>query len=106
MGASYRDATNAYLQALLDVNPGVINLVELPRSWWPRSWFEDDAMTIPKYKRPAVPLIYAFPGHPKSGNVWEEHADINPGQVGLEEGRGLERCVRSCRHVHHLPLRG
>ena len=29
--ASCRDATNAYLQALLDVVPGVINLVELPR---------------------------------------------------------------------------
>ena len=60
MRASYRDASNAYLQALIDVEPGVINLVELPRSWWPRSWFEDDAMTIPKYKRPAVPLVYAL----------------------------------------------
>ena len=49
MRASHRDATNAYLQALLDVDPGVINLVELPRSWWPRSWFEDDAMSIPKF---------------------------------------------------------
>ena len=66
MRASYRDASNAYLQALIDVEPGVINLVELPRSWWPRSWFEDDAMSIPKYKRPAVPLVYALPGHPKS----------------------------------------
>ena len=75
MEASYRDATNAYLQALLDVVPGVINLVELPRSWWPHSWFKDDAMTIPKYKRPAVSLVYALPGHPKSGNVWEEHAE-------------------------------
>ena len=35
MRASYRDASNAYLQALIDVEPGVINLVELPRSWWP-----------------------------------------------------------------------
>ena len=69
MRASYRDASNAFLQALIDVEPGVINFVELPRSWWPRSWFEDDAMTIPKYKRPAVPLVYALPGHPKSGNV-------------------------------------
>ena len=75
MTASYRDASNAYLQALIDVEPGVINLVELPRSWWPRCWFEDDAMTIPKYKRPAVPLVYALPGHPKSGNIWEGHAE-------------------------------
>ena len=50
MRASYRDASNAYLQALIDVEPGVINLVELPLSWWPQSWYEDDAMTIPKYK--------------------------------------------------------
>ena len=82
MRASYRDATNAYLQALIDVDPGVINLVELPRSWWPRSWFEDDVMTIPKYKRPAVPLVYALPGHPKSGNVWEEHAESILAKLG------------------------
>ena len=75
MRAFNRDASNAYLQALIDVERGVINLVELPRSWWPRSWFEDDAMTILKYKCPAVPLVYALPGHPKSGNVWEEHAE-------------------------------
>ena len=61
MIASYRDASNAYLQALIDVEPGVINLDELPRSWWPRSWFEDDAMTIPKYKHLAIPLVYALP---------------------------------------------
>ena len=82
MRASYRDASNAYLQALIDVEPGVINLVELPRSGWPRSWFEDDAMTIPKYKRPAVPLVYALPGHPKSGNVWEEHAESILAKLG------------------------
>ena len=82
MRASYRDASNAYLHALLDVEPGVINLVELPRSWWPQSWFEDDAMTIPKYKRPAVLLVYALPGHPKSGNVWEEHAESILAKLG------------------------
>ena len=82
MRASYRDASNAYLQALIDVEPCVINLVELPRSWWPRSWFEDDAMTIPKYKRLAVPLVYALPGHPKSGNVWEEHAETILAKLG------------------------
>ena len=82
MRATYRDASNAYLQALIDVEPGVINLVELPRSWWSRSWFEDDAMTIPKYKRPAVPLVYALPGHPKFGNVWEEHAESILAKLG------------------------
>ena len=82
MRASYRDASTAYLQALIDVELGVINLVELPRSWWPRSWFEDDAMTIPKYKCPAVPLVYALPGHPKSGNVWEQHAESVLAKLG------------------------
>ena len=62
--ASYRDASNAYSQALIDVEPGVINLVELPRSWWP------------------LPLVYALPGHPKSGNVWEEHAESILAKLG------------------------
>ena len=104
MRASCTDASNAYLQALIDVEPGVINLVELPRSWWPRSWFEDDAMTIPKHKRPAVPLVYALPGHPKSGNVWEEHAASILAKLGWR--KVADRCVRSCRHVRHLPLCG
>ena len=85
MRASHRDASNAYLQALIDVEPGVINLVELPRS---RSWFEEDAMTIPKYKHPAVPLVYALPGHPKSGNVWEEHAESILGKLGWRKVAG------------------
>ena len=88
MRASYRDASNAHLQALIDVQPSVINLVELPRSWWPRSWFEDDAMSVPKYKRPAVPLIYALPGHPKSGNVWEEHAESILAKLGWRKISG------------------
>ena len=75
MSASYRDATDAFLQAFLDSDPGVVNLVELPKAWWPRDWFEDEAKTKPKYRRPAVPLVYALPGHPKSGNVWEDHAE-------------------------------
>ena len=87
MRASYRDATNAYLQVLLDVDPCVTNLVELPRSWWPRSWFEDDAMTIPKYKRPAVPLVHALPG-PKSGNVWEENAEPILAKLGWRKVAG------------------
>ena len=39
-------------------------------------------MTIPKYKRPAVPLVYALQGHPKFGNVWEEHADSILAKLG------------------------
>eukprot|EP00959_Pyramimonas_sp_CCMP1952_P342674 7179188-Pyramimonas_sp.AAC.1 len=56
-------------------DPGVINLVELPREWWPKEWFYDEACTRPRYQRPAVPLVYALPGHSKSGNIWETHAD-------------------------------
>ena len=36
MFASYREATDAYVQALLDTDPSIVNLVELPRGWWPR----------------------------------------------------------------------
>ncbi|CAK0892990.1 unnamed protein product, partial [Prorocentrum cordatum] len=75
MSATYRDATDAFLQALLDKDPSIVDLVELPRAWRPREWYEDDAMTVPKYRRPAVPLGRALPGHPKSGNVWEDHAE-------------------------------
>eukprot|EP00974_Lingulodinium_polyedra_P074907 7257846-Lingulodinium_polyedra.AAC.1 len=75
MSATYRDATDAFLQAVLDSDSGVVNLVELPKAWWPREWFEDEAKTVPKYRRPAVPLVNALPGHPKSGNVWEDHAE-------------------------------
>ena len=33
-------------------------------------------------KRPAVPLVYALLGHPKSGNVWEEHAESILAKLG------------------------
>ena len=42
-------------------------------------------MTIPKYKRPAVPLVYALLGHPKSGNVWEEHAESILAKLGWKK---------------------
>ena len=45
-------------------------------------------MTIPKYKRPAVPLVYALPGHPKSGNVWEEHAESILAKLGWRKIAG------------------
>ena len=96
MRASYRDASNAYLQALIDVESAVMNLVELPRSSWPRSWFEDGAMTILKYKRPAVPLVYALPGLPKVWKCLGRACGLNLGQVVLEKSRGLDRCVCSC----------
>ena len=45
-------------------------------------------MTIPKYKRPAVPLVYVLPGHPKSGNVWEEHAESILAKLGWRKVAG------------------
>ena len=45
-------------------------------------------MTIPKYKRPAVPLVYALPGHPKSGNVWEERAESILAKLGWRKVAG------------------
>ena len=42
------------------------DFVEHSRSWWSQSWFGDDAMTIPKYRRLALPLD-ALAGPPK---VW------------------------------------
>ena len=50
-------------------------MVELPKDWWPNSWFHDIERTKPVYRRPAVPLRFAIPGHPKSGNIWEGHTD-------------------------------
>ena len=40
MVCTYRDAFQAYLQATMTAgtDPGVINLVELPREWWPNEW--------------------------------------------------------------------
>ncbi|CAK0884153.1 unnamed protein product [Prorocentrum cordatum] len=72
---TYRDAYQAYLQAAMETDPAIVDLVELPKDWWPSSWFYDRDRTQPKYHRPAVPLVYALPGRPKSGNVWESHAD-------------------------------
>lgn len=75
MIATYRDAFQAYLQAILDVDPDIINLVEIPREWWLAEWYYDVEKTRPKYHRPAFPLKYALSGHPKSGNIWEAHTD-------------------------------
>ena len=92
MGASHRDAADAYLQALLDVDPGVVNPDGPPRSWWPRNRLEDDAMTMPKYRRPVAPLVYALPGHPKSGNVWEERAESILVKLGWRKMRAGATC--------------
>jgi hypothetical protein len=69
---SFRDAMQAYLQASI-CGPGrVTTWVELPRDWWPNSWFVDGkARQVPKYRRPVCLLLLALYGHPESGRLWE-----------------------------------
>ena len=73
--ATYRDAYQAFLQAPFEGEQGVVNLFEIPKDWWPDCWFHDRARTQPKFRRPACPLRFALPGHPKSGNIWEGHTE-------------------------------
>ena len=35
-----------------------------------------------------MPLVYALPGHPKSGNVWEEHAESILAKLGWRKIAG------------------
>ena len=39
--ATLRDAESAYFQALIDTPTRTPTFVELPREWWPDSWFFD-----------------------------------------------------------------
>ena len=72
MTAKYRDAFQAYLQTRIDLGRDPVTLIELPREWWPLEWFENGDLTRPRYRRPAVVMRFAIPGHPKSGFLWEE----------------------------------
>ena len=45
-----------------------VNVVELPKAWWPNDWFYDEGRTQPKYVRPTVPLHLA---EAQSKNIWE-----------------------------------
>ena len=42
--ASLRDADTAYLQAVIDSPTRTPTFVELPKEWWPDSWFVDGAL--------------------------------------------------------------
>jgi len=95
--ATYRDAKDAYLQAKFVVEPTIANLVLLPRSWWPQSWFEDEDRQVPRFRKPAVPLVYALPGHPKAGNIWEGHVE------GILVGKNSWRKVEFWRSVFLHP---
>lgn len=51
-----RDAEQAYLHARVDGPGRAPTWVELPMKWRPDSWFEDDARSIPKFRRPMCRL--------------------------------------------------
>ena len=73
LGATVRDAEAAFLQALMDMPTRVPTYVELPREWWPDSWFHDGAeRQQPKYVRPHCRLKRALYGHPEAGALWEK----------------------------------
>ena len=71
MMVTFRDVEQAYLQAHIDGPDRVPTLVELPRDWWPDSWFYDALRQIPKYVRPLVILCRALYGHPEAGYLWD-----------------------------------
>jgi len=66
-----RDATQAYIQAVIDKEGRPRTWVRLPKSWWPGHWF--DAQGNPLYWDPVVVLVRALYGHPESGALWDRH---------------------------------
>ena len=73
MRVSFRDALQAFLQAKIDTPERISTWVELPREWWPDSWFYDGAARQqPKYVRPHCRLKRALYGHPEAGALWEK----------------------------------
>ena len=82
-----RDATQAYLQSYID-RPGCASTwVELPRAWWPESWFDEQGN--PLYQRPLCKLIRALYGHPESGAIWEKHLGSVLRDMGWEAAEGI-----------------
>jgi hypothetical protein len=68
LSVTLRDALHAFLQSRIDGKGRVQTYAELPRSWWPDSWFKDGAKRqIPRFKRPVVRMILCLYGHPESG---------------------------------------
>ena len=54
-----------------------VNVVEIPRDWWPDSWFVDRAArTQPRFHRPAVPLRMCGLGRQLSAEQWTAVATL------------------------------
>ena len=66
-----RDATQAYIQAVIDKAGRPRTWVRLPKAWWPAHWF--DGQGVPLYYDPVVVLVRALYGHPESGALWDRH---------------------------------
>jgi len=64
------DALQAYLQASISGPYRIPTYVELPRDWWPPSWFVGGDTTKPKFVRPVCLLKKALYGHPEAGALW------------------------------------
>jgi hypothetical protein len=70
--ASLRDGEAAYLQSRIDTPGRIPTFVELPKEWWPDTWFVDGhKRLIPKYKRPVCLMCLGLYGHPEAGALWE-----------------------------------
>ena len=62
--------------SLIDTPTRTPTRVELPREWWPDSWFVDGALRqVPKYDRPHCRLLRSLYGLPEAGALWEAKLD-------------------------------
>ena len=70
---TFRDALQAFLQSRIDGKDRVQTYAELPKSWWPDTWFADGSKrSQPLFRRPAVRMLLCLYGHPESGSIWEK----------------------------------
>ncbi|CAK0791463.1 unnamed protein product, partial [Prorocentrum cordatum] len=65
------DALQAYLQASISGPGRVPAWVEIPREWWPSSWYHNGDRSRPRFVRPVCLLLRALYGHPEAGALWE-----------------------------------
>ncbi|CAK0891196.1 unnamed protein product [Prorocentrum cordatum] len=65
------DALQAYLQASISGPGRVPTWVEIPREWWPSSWYHNGDRSRPRFVRPVCLLLRALYGHPEAGALWE-----------------------------------